>query len=469
MKAFTSWMEQKFVPVAAKIASYRPLIAIRDAFIGIMPITMAGAIASLLNVFLRDLPAQFITDYVPNSFFTHIIGINGMVWWGTTAMLAIVFVVALGYNIAKQYDVDPFPASVISLASFIAVMPQTAKAVLELGTEIPAAVSSFFSKADIVIDVAEETLMHSTSVGAWGNINSAYTGATGLFTALFVAFVVTGVYIFATKRNWTIRMPDSVPPAVSKAFTSIIPGTLAIFSISIIGYIVNAGTGMALNDLIQKYIAIPFLNLSQGLGAVIIITLAVQILWFFGLHGTNILAPVLEGAWKTALIQNTNIYNSGVAPFDIIDKGGYLWTRGSFDAYAWMGGAGCTIALLIAILIFSKKKNEKAVAAMALPMGVFNINEPVSFGLPLVLNPVYFIPYIIISPILVTIAYLLTQASIIPPVFIEVPWIMPPVIYAFLATGGNFVAALVALINLAIAVAIWSIFVIIGNKVEMND
>lgn len=144
----------------------------------------------------------------------------------------------------------------------------------------------------------------------------------------------------------------------------------------------------------------------------------------------------------------------------------YIWTRGSFDAYAWMGGTGATLALIIAILLVSKREDSRAVAKLSAPMGIFNINEPVMFGLPIVLSPIYFIPFIIITPILVTIGYAFTAAGIIPPVFLSVPWIIPPVIYAFMATGGSFAAAAVALLNLIIAVLIWMVFVSLANRVQ---
>lgn len=206
----------------------------------------------------------------------------------------------------------------------------------------------------------------------------------------------------------------------------------------------------------------PFLGLSQGLVAVLIIVLAVQLFWFFGLHGTNVLGPILDGVYLSATAANNSAYM-------MKESFEYLWTRGSFDAYVWLGGAGCTLALIIAILIVSKREDSRAVAKLSLPMGAFNINEPVVFGMPIVLNPIYFIPWIIVLIILTLIAYGATAIGLIPPVFNAVPWIMPPVLYAFFATGGNLIAAGVALLNLVIAISIWSVFVIIANKVELKE
>ena len=433
---FTSWMEEKFVPVAAKIGSQKHLVAIRDAFISIMPITMAGSIAVLLNAIVRDLPAKFELNGITEAF-QWLIGINGNVWWGTLATLSMVFAFAIGYQLSKAYDTNPLAGGLISFASFIIATPQSTVVALEDGT----------------------------TIGAWGNLAVGYLDAKGLFTALIVGFIATIIYAKMMKKNITIKLPEQVPPAVSKAFAAIIPGVTAMYAIGLITWALDKFAGTSLYALILEYVQMPFLSMSQGLGSVIIITACVSIFWFFGLHGSNVLAPALDGIYKTALAENTNIYNATQS----ISELKYIWTRGSFDAYAWMGGAGCTIALIIAIFIFSKREETRAVAKLSAPMGLFNINEPVVFGLPIVLNPVYLIPWVLVPTVLVIIAYVATSIGLVPPVFLEVPWVMPPVLYAWFATGFSFSAALLALFNLAVGIAIWSVFVIIANRVEIKE
>ena len=262
MKGFTHWMEQHFVPIAAKIGSQKHLVAIRDAFISIMPVTMAGSIAVLLNVFFRDLPTAWKLDgFVQNMQF--FIGINGKVWWGTIAIIALAFVFALGYKVAESYEVNPLAGGLVIFASFIATIPEATEA-----------------------------------IGSWGYFQWSYTNANALFCALFVGLVGGIIFSKLMKTNLTIKMPDSVPPAVGKAFASIVPGTLTIFLFGLISYICQTYIGMPLNDLISKFIQTPFLKLSQGYGAVLIITLAVQVLWFFGLHGGNIMAQNCEEGIK---------------------------------------------------------------------------------------------------------------------------------------------------------------------------
>ncbi|NBK96678.1 MAG: PTS sugar transporter subunit IIC [Erysipelotrichia bacterium] len=437
MKKFTAWMEEHFVPVAAKIGSQKHLVAIRDAFISIMPITMAGAFATLLNVFVRDLPNSYLPDLKIAETMEWLITINGNVWWGTLAMLSIAFVFALGYQLSKAYKTNALAGGLVAFASFIAVTPQVAT-IAGAGAK----------GADVV---------------GWGFLNWAYLDAKGLFTALFIGFLSTIVYAKLMNKNVTIKLPDSVPPAVSKAFASIIPGVIAIYLCGTLAWLVATfADGMAIGDLILKYVQMPFLGLSQGLGAVLVVVIAVQLFWFFGLHGTNVLGAVLDGTYLTATTMNDSAYNAGKAME-------FIWTRGSFDAYVWMGGTGCTLALIIAVLIFSKRADSKAVAKLSAPMGAFNINEPVVFGMPIVLNPIYFIPWLLVPIVLTLIAYGATAAGFVPYVHVVVPWVVPPVIYAWLATGGSFAAALLALVNLIIGVAIWSVFVMMANRIDIKE
>jgi PTS system cellobiose-specific IIC component len=431
LDSFTKWMEQHFVPVAAKIGSQRHLVAIRDGFISMMPLTMAGATAVLLNVFLRDLPTEWgWTGFVEAV--TPIIAVNGNVWWGTLAMLALALSFALPYNLAKGYDVNPLAGGLVGFGAFIVTIP------------------SMYEGA------------------GWGYLSWQYTNGAGLFTALLVGLVAGEIYCQLMKKNITIKLPASVPPAVSKAFASIIPGTAAIYAIALIVYLVNTYvtldgvSGLAINDIISQLIQKPLLELSQGYFAVFLVTLLVQVFWFFGLHGPNVLAPILESLWGVALVENINAFAEGARAADLP----YMWTRGSFDAYVWMGGSGGTIVLLASIFLFSKKPGARAVAKISTPPGLFNINEPVLFGLPIVLNPIYFIPFLVAPVVMVTIAYAATAAGIVPPVAVAVPWVMPPVFMAILSTGGSITAGLLAIVNLVVGFLIWTPFVIAANNMQ---
>ena len=205
--------------------------------------------------------------------------------------------------------------------------------------------------------------------------------------------------------------------------------------------------------------------MSQSVFLVVLTEFLMQLLWFFGIHGSNVMAPITEGIYTPALLENLQVWNTTHSTAAMP----YIWTRGSFDAYTMMGGSGITIGLILAIMIFSKREDSRAVAKLAAPMGVFNINEPVIFGMPIVLNPIYFIPWVLVPVVTALVALGFTAAGIIPPVYIQVPWIMPVGIYAYLATGGSIAAGLVALLCLAISFAIWTPFVLLANREQDKE
>lgn len=441
MKNFTDWMERSFVPIAAKIGSQKHLVAIRDSFIATMPITMAGSIAVLLNALFRDIPGEYGWDGI-SSAFSWLIGINGFVWWGTLAVLSVALAFAIGYNFAQAYNVNPVAGGLVAFSAFIITLPQVAT----FGAEI-------------------EGVTHE--VAGWGYLGAGYLNTGGLFTALIIGMIATIIYAKLMNKNIIIKLPDEVPPAVSRAFAAIIPGLVALYVVAAAAWAVATYLPEYSNipDLISNYLQQPFLALSQNLVAVVIITIFVSLFWFFGLHGPNVLAPALDGIYGPALNANIDYYQLNHTTEGLP----HLWTRGSFDAFSWMGGSGSTLALIIAILILSKRADSRAVASYALPMGLFNINEPVIFGLPIVLNPIYFIPFILIPTIQVIIAYLVTQAGFVPPVHISVPWVLPPILYAFFATGFSVSAALLALFNMALAVVIWGAFVLVADRMKDSD
>ncbi len=441
MKKFTDFMEEKFVPIAAKIGSQKHLVAIRDSFIATMPITMAGSIAVLLNALVRDIPTEYGLDGITSAF-SWLIGINGFVWFGTLAVLSAVLAFAVGYNFAQAYDVNPVAGGLVAFSAFVLTLPQVA----EFGAEIDG----------VVHDVA-----------GWGYLGVGYLNTGGLFTALFVGAIATTIYSKLMNANIIIKLPDEVPPAVSRAFAAIIPGLAALYVVAAAAWAVATFMPQFGNipDLISNYLQKPFMALSQNVISIVIITFSVSLFWFFGLHGPNVLAPALDGIYGPALNANVDYYQLNGTKEGLP----HLWTRGSFDAFSWMGGSGSTFALIIAILVLSKRADQRAVAAYALPMGLFNINEPVLFGLPIVLNPVYLIPFLLVPVVQVVIAYYATVAGLVPPVHINVPWVLPPVIYAFMATGFSITGALLALFNIAVAVVIWGAFVLVANTMGPEE
>jgi len=279
---------------------------------------------------------------------------------------------------------------------------------------------------------------------------------------LIFGLISTIIFCKLMQKNIIIRMPESVPPAVAKAFAAIIPATSALYIVGIINFLFVEFVGMSVFNWVSETIQAPLLDLSQGFGAVILLVFLVHLLWFFGLHGINILAPIFQTLYGTAMNENINAFQTGAEiPF--------LWTAGSFEAFVWPSGAGVTMMFIVATLIMSKRAENKTVAKLALAPGVFNINEPVMFGMPIVLNPLYMIPFILAPLVTTSIAYFATVMGLVNPVVVNVLWVMPAGISGFLATGGDWRAIILTLINLVAAFVIWAPFVLAANKATLPE
>lgn len=182
MDGLTSWMERHILPVAAKIGAQKHLVALRDAFIGMMPATMAGAIAVLLNAFMRDFPNTYLgADNAITKFFTPVIAVNGLVWTGTLAIMAVIFSASFGYNLAKAYNVDALSGALVSLAAFIMGIPQSASLSLALEEALPTNVVDLINSTSATSGFAADG--STISAAGWGYFPfSAYMGGSGLFT-----------------------------------------------------------------------------------------------------------------------------------------------------------------------------------------------------------------------------------------------------------------------------------------------
>lgn len=480
MNALTQWMERYILPIAAKIGGQKHLVALRDAFIGTMPATMAGSIAVMINAIIRDLPGQFIDTWSADiaagegifALISRMIAINGFVWNGTMAIAGLVFAFSWGYNLARAYKVNELAGGIVSFAAFIQGIGFSFSNTVAVS--LPAgAVDAINANSDAGWSATADSL----SASGWGWLNLNHMNANGYFTVIIIGLLATMIYAKLMLKNITIKMPDSVPPAVAKAFAAIIPATIALYVVAIINFLVGEFTdGQLLIDLIQKYIAEPFLGLSQGFGALVIVQLFIQIFWLFGIHGTNVMAPVLEGIWGVAQLTNINIfqegYNGMTGPDAVLaavqDGKAYYWTRASFDAYTMFGGSGGTIVLLIAIFIFAKRADYLTVAKLSIGPGIFNINEPVMFGLPIVLNPIMFIPFTVAPLVTTAIGYFATINGLVNPVMQAPVWVVPPFLLSFLATL-DWRAPIVTLVCVVVSFFIWAPFVIAANKMQPTD
>ena len=389
MDKFTNFLEQKLMPIATKFSTQRHLKAIRDAFITIMPITLAGGIASVIS-------AAPVTETTTNGLllaWANFANSNSMIlsWINAATMgaMALYICVALTHFLAKSYKMDTLLPVLLSLTGFV------------LTCINPLELSWAGKTAEI-----------------------SYLDGKGILPAIFIAIFTVEIYRLMRNKNFgRISLPDSVPASLSETFASLFPGLVIIMVYSAL-FIVFHSMGTTLPGFIYTVMA-PALDLADSLPFAIIVTMLIQLFWFFGVHDAafaGILAPVRDGG----LSLNAAAKVAGQA----LPK---VFTTPFWVYFVIIGGCGSVLALAI-LLCFSKSKQLKTVGRIGIVPAFFNISEPIIFGVPLMLNPIFFIPFIFTSTINCLIAYVCTSVGIIERSFAMLSWNMPSVFGAFLST-----------------------------------
>lgn len=482
-----NFLENKLVPFAAKLGSQRQLGAVRDAFILFMPLTIAAAFAVLINnVFLGadfGLANPAVASIFGGDGYLEVLGhirtIFGALYNGTLGMIAFFIAMAIPYNLAKQSDIkNPLVVAFIVGAAFIALIAGT------YVTVDPVAGAAVLTNYDVPGSVAIGVL--NTGV---------YFGAANLFTSLVVGILFGELTIWLMGlKALQIKMPESVPPMVASAFSALFPAFISLTIAGIVAVLFQlAGPSIAgfvnglfgldgttgadgvartalvsvpdLSTFISVVIQQPILAFARtGVGGALLAFIYVFLscfLWLFGIHGPNVLGGVSQPIFGVLQVQNIDLYAAGVSAYS--DQMA-IFSAGFFDAYCFMGGSGLTLGLIIAIFLFSKRADYKAIASFSVAPGLFNINEPIIFGMPIVLNPILGIPFVLAPMAAIILPWILTTIGILPKIVLSAPWVTPVGIGAFLMTGGNFLAALVALANVAISALIYIPFVIASNR-----
>lgn len=428
MSRLVKWLEDYVLPVANRLGQVRWLVALRDAFISLMPITIAGSLAVLIKSLITA--AKVHLGWNTFAFAMQpLVSISDLVWRGTFSLYACFFALALGYQLAKNFEGNRLAAAIVSLSSFSLSIANYAKV--------------RFHGESVVIKSAFDISQFST---------------TGLFTAILFGSLGFAIYYACYKARFMLHLSTNLPHAEHAAFDSLIPAMVSIFSIGGINYLFQVATGNYFGDWLLTTIQMPLVKWGQGFGTVLLVTLMVQVFWFFGINGLGVLSPILDSIWLTAQNGNITAATSGKVP-------PYVWVRGSFDVFAWFGGAGGTLMLIVAILVFSKRSDYRTIAKITLAPGIFNIGEPILLGLPVVLNPVYLIPFLLTPVVNVAFSYWVSVMGLVNPVQVAVPSIMPPIIGPFLACNYDWRAIVLSIIDMLIAFAIWSPFVIAADKI----
>jgi PTS system cellobiose-specific IIC component len=293
-----------------------------------------------------------------------------------------------------------------------------------------------------------------------GIIETTNLGTGSLFVGIIVAFLSSALFTFLIKTNkFTIKMPKEVPPAVIKSFASIFPFLLTILPMALASVILDSVFGISANEIISAILSKPLQLVVGSLPGFLLIYGVMQTGAFFGIHMSWLQSITLMPVQLQFLQDNLDAINNGKEPVHIL-------TTTFMNSFGMIGGGGHVLACVIAIFIFSKRKNHLAIAKIGGPVSLFNISEPVWLGFPLAFNPIMFIPYIFLPLITLTLSYIATITGIIPILAYDVPWTTPVFFQSFFGSGGNIIAGLWSLLMLAFSVLFYAPFIKAAARAE---
>ena len=380
-------LQEPLLKVSAWVEGNTILQAIKNAFVRTIPFTVVGSFSNLIKM---QIDALIKSQGIENAILSNISNLFGYLGNATLGIVAIIVVFSSAYSYAvelknkeKNERLNPIIATLLALSAYFVMVPNN--------------VNYLDSKADIIEGFA-----------------SSFFSYEGMFTALIVGMLAVALFSRFTRSKFTIKMPGNVPQNVFDSFFSLIPISEVLLIFGILRIIIQSLGYVSLLQMISEVLIKPLLTVGTGLPAIIIVILLQQILWFLGLHGFNIVWAVVSAFCLPLFLENVAKFAETQSFADIS-----IAPNTMTNVYAMIGGSGATFGLIIAMLIFTKKgEKEREVAKLSLVPGCFGINEPVIFGLPIVLNPLMFIPWIVVPVVNAVIAYIVTSLGWVVPLVV---------------------------------------------------
>lgn len=423
-------LQNVLLSISAKVESNKYLGSIKEAFTMFVPFIIVGSFGSMLNILVAG--ANGLAKWVP--WLSKLSPAFTTINFVTISCMSLPIAFLIGYKLAEKEQVPQLESGLIGLLSYLAVCPNTISTVVE-GLKDPVVSSG---------------------------LGSGVIGAQGLFVSMIMSILAVKLFKVLTNIDAIkIKMPDSVPTGIARSFNILIPIFIIITVFSVAGCLFNAYTGNYINVWIYNIIQVPLQALANTTVGIVILSLVNQIFWFLGIHGGMVIEGVRGPLSAAGIAENISAVQAGGVATNIL-------TRGFWTSFVVVGGGGITLSLLIAIFIFSKREDHKSIAKFSLIPGICGINEPVVFGLPLVLNPIFAIPFIINSAIAALIAIGATNIGFITCGILDCPPGLPMFITGFISYGFN--GIIVQAIILAVTFVIWIPFVLLSNKqVEIEN
>lgn len=410
---FNNFLNEKLVPLGAKISNQPHLKAIRDGMVAATPLALLGG----MTLIVTSPPVNLETMKPTNIFFKflivwkqwaiqHGLGIE-LLFRSSMGLMALFVCMAISNSLAKHYKMQSMNTMIIAAVSFLITSAPSNLVVF----------SEILNKSKTI-----EKALEGQSMALPMN----YLGAEGIFTAIIIGLLITESTRFLQDRGLLIKMPDAVPEPVKASFASIIPLVVNVVGIFLISLLVQSLTGgLLIPDLIKKLFS-PFVFAVDSVVGIFLISIVTQLLWVVGLHGSSIVSG-LVGAFELGnLAANAEAVTKGLAPE-------FIYTEPFRAFFMILGGAGATIGLNI-LMLRSKDKQMRTLGKLAILPSIFNINEPIIFGVPIVLNPVLAIPFIGVQTVNGILTYIVMKLDILGKTYTYVPWTTPAPIGAAIAT-----------------------------------
>ena len=364
-------LQNVLLSISSKVETNKYLGSIKEAFTMFVPFIIVGSFGSMLNILVSG--ANGLAQWVP--WLSNLSPAFTAINFVTISCMSLPIAFLIGYKLAEKENLPQLESGLIGLLSYLAVCPNTISTVVE-GLKDPVVVNG---------------------------LGAGVIGAQGLFVSMIMSMVAVKFFGLLTNIDaFKIKMPDSVPTGIARSFNILIPIFIIITAFSVGGCLFNTFTGNYLNVWIYNIIQLPLQALANTTGGILVLALVNQLFWFLGIHGGMVIEGVRGPLSAAGLAENISAVQAGGVATNIL-------TRGFWTSFVVVGGGGITLSLLIAIFIFSKREDHKSIAKFSLIPGICGINEPVVFGLPLVLNPIFAIPFILNSVIAAFIAVVATN------------------------------------------------------------
>ena len=375
MNGLITFLEQKVSPIAAKIGGQRHMLAVRKGIISTLPLTLVGSFFVIFLNFPIPAVAEKLTPYLP---------ILDIPYRFTVGILALYATFGIASSLAQSYKLDQLTAGIIAVMHFIVTSIAPARLWAEVSTT-----NLTNNKLEIV--------------AAGRYLNIANLGAQSLFGAIVTAIISVEIYRFMKVKNITIKMPEGVPPEVANSFIALFPAGACLILFWVIRHMLGFDINATLSNLLMPLQG--FLAGNSLLGGLVTVFL-ICFFWILGIHGPAIMGPVIRPFWESSIADNMEAFSNHVAATEMPN----IFTEMFLQWFVWIGGAGATLAL-VCLFLTSKSAYLKELGKIGFLPGLFNINEPIIFGAPIVMNPTLTIPFILSPMVMTVIAYLATITS----------------------------------------------------------